>query len=419
MIKKWKKIGMLLVSAMLFTGCVDTPDDVKSDMAKRETEEERESIDSKEIELVPISEVVKNAPKTWEGGSGNARFSGFVKVPEVGQLHKWKVGIADNAYRNPEEARKQFLKYCDNLEIKNSNNESIEGIFTKIIEYEDDEETGSDDGATDGIAFYNTGEFAMIMLTRYWSDLEKSAEWYASPMALEYEKNYYFDWDGSCMEGEDDVYSLYNGEKVSIKESMNMLQEIAESYCAIEPEQTLLPDRVSIFKNEEQDCYMIESHMNLAFENVPLDSGVFVEQDIKRNGNICRLGTDLAQLNYGQDEGYPYSTMMLAGYKAEEPLETYDKIIDFEQAWKLLYAQMADEKEVVIDRADLVYSVYYEPTGDTAELWWNDMEEVPELFAVPVWRFTSYQNGGASYVYHVDALTGQVSANYRTVLEVC
>ncbi len=414
--KSWKYIGIFLFSAMLFTGCVDTPDNVKSDIAKQETEQKRESIDSKEIELVPISEVVKNAPNIWDGGSGNARFKGFVKVPEIEQLHKWKVGIADNAYQNPKEAREKFLKYYDNLEIE-IKDKLLEGQFSRTVEYRDNEETGSENGNTDCIVFYNIGEIAMGMLTRQWRDREKSMEWYVSPMALDYEKNYYFNWDGSCMGGVEDTYSLYNGEKISVQESMDMLQEIADIYCSIEPEQTLLPDRVSIFKNEEQDCYIVESHMNLAFENVPLDCGVLVEQSIKKNGNICRLGTDLSQTNYGQDEGYPFSTIMSTGYKAEEPLETYDKIIDFEQAWNLLYAQMADEKEVVIDRADLVYSVYYEPTGDTSELWWNDMEEVPDFFAVPVWRFTSYQNGGASYVYHVDALTGQVSANYRTVLE--
>ena len=342
---------------------------------------------------------MKNTPKTWEGGSGNARFDGFVKVPEIEQLHKWKVGISDNAYQNPKEAKEKFLKYYDNLEVE-IKDKPIEGMFIRTIEYRDDEETGSERGNSDCIVFYNIGEIAMGMLTRYWNDREKGMEWYIYPTSLDYEKNYFFNWDGPC-----------------VQESMDMLQEIADTYCSIEPEQTLLPDRVSIFKNKEQDCYIVESHMNLAFENVPLDCGVLVEQDIKKNGNICRLGTDLSQTNYGQDEGYPFSTMMSTGYKAEETLETYDKIIDFEQAWNLLYAQMAEEKEVVIDRADLVYSVYYEPTGDTSELWWNDMEEVPELFAVPVWRFTSYQNGGDSYVYHVDALTGQVSANHRAVLE--
>lgn len=391
--KHWKGIGIILVSAMLLLGCADTPDDVKSDIAKRETEKERESMKSQETELVPIDEVVKNTPKSWEGGSGNARFDGIVKVPEVEQLHKWKVGIADNAYQNPKEARKYFLKYFDDLDVEVIDDEPLEGMFTRTVEYLDDEEITGDDGMPDGLIFYNTGEFAMGMTTHYWNSPEDSRGWFMFPMyGLEYYKNYYYNWDGSCM-------------------------EVAEAYCAIEPDQTLIPDRVSIFKNEAEDCYIIESHMNLAFENVPIDSGVFVEQDIKRNGNICRLGTDLNQVNFGEGEDYPYLTMMLAGYKAEEPLETYNEIIDFEQAWNLLYVQMAEEKEVVIDRADLVYSVYYEPTGDTAELWWNDMEEAPELFAVPVWRFTSYQNGGASYVYHVDALTGQISANYRVVLE--
>lgn len=86
----------------------------------------------------------------------------------------------------------------------------------------------------------------------------------------------------------------------------------------------------------------------------------------------------------------------------------HNEIISFEQAWECLNGKVETEEVVEIQRAELVYSIWYEVSEDTDADWTMELDQPPNMYATPVRRFTSYQSANMSSVYYVDAITGEV-----------
>ena len=419
--KKCKLVGcvVLMICAMIQTGCAEVPKEVQEDIAARgemqESETDRQT--SQEVSLVPIKEVIEHTPSEWKADAGVAHFDGTVHVPDTDELCKWKVEITNEVFQNPEKTREAFLKYCDNLDVKQEY-EDEDGFFKDYIDYADDA-TVADNEGTNGIGIYEWGKVAMVMLSDYWKDVEKTNEWlYFPPEKLSRVTSYEFDANGRCVEGGTDSYKLYNQESISIQESMDTFDDVIQSYLTVEPGLDIRPDRVIVFYNEAADCYLLDIHEILQFDGVPVDEATLPEQDVMRFHKMCRLGATLYQNEYGSG-AYPYWTYLDGAYKTTDKLESYDSIIDFESAWGLVSAVMADEKDVTIDRADLLYSIYYMAEHEDADiLWQTRLTEPPQMYAEPVWRFVSYQGDGSSpYVYYVNAVTGEVMAYENGILD--
>lgn len=399
----------------MLAGCAAVPDEVNKNIGNRETGNTgKENSDLKGMELRPVSEVTAETPDNWTKESGKVKFDGIVKAPEVSELYKWKVEISTEAYENPEKAREVFLKYFDNLAIEERDEPGDEcGGMVRTIDYKDEEELPGEDGSTDGIAMYATGQFAMGMLTKFWSDVDEGEEWLHG-LRTETAKTYYFREDGTCIEGGEDTWTIYGGESVTIQEMMDCMQEFAGQYKKVEPSAVFVPDRVEVWKMADRDFYAIDVCEMLLYDGVRVDDAWFAEpQNIKEYGNLCRLRSQMSQEVHYTD-GYPYGTSVNTPYRRSEKLETYDKILGFEDAWSLLTGKIADQKNVDFDRADLLYSIWYEPEGDSDELWWNTLSEPPQMFATPVWRFSGWVDKGEENAkqctVYVDALTGQVTA---------
>ena len=394
-------------------GCAEVPSDVQKDIEKNEHMEwSQKETENPEIRKSSISDVVKNTPEIWKFEEGNIAFDGIVQVPDVLALHKWEVIISDNIYQKSEKTKQLFQKYFDNLEgsISYIYDEEEYGWFEDGVGYYDVEEISNPDGRTDELVVDEKGGLGMVMLTDYWNDVEEAEKWLVMPVneVLPYEKIYYFNQEGKCLEGGNDNWNLY-GRNIEVQQAMDCFLEFAKDYQSIEQSIEILPDRISAFKNNKQDCSIMTIHGMLAYEGVKVDDANLQDQPIKDYGDLCRLGANVEQIEFGAGN-YPYWTKLGFAYAGGKKLETYDKIISFEDAWELLYGKIAKEKEVNMQRADLVYSIWYQPEGDTDQDWSMEMSAPPKMYATPVWRFISYQDAQTSYVYYVDAVTGEVTA---------
>lgn len=414
-VKRSISMALAMIFVIVLAGCAAVPDEVNKDIGNRETGKiGTENADPKKMELRPVSEVTAETPDNWTKESGKVKFDGIVKVPEVSELYKWKVEISTEAYENPEKAREVFLKYFDNLAIEERGEprDDLGGMLRTIDYYDDDEEFPGDDGQPDGITMYETGKFAMGMLTKFWSNVEEGEKW-GYGLISEIEKTYYFRKDGTCIEGGEDTWSIYGGESVSVQEMMDCMEEFAEQYKKVEPSAEFVPDRVDVWKLSDRDFYQIRVYETLMYDGVAVDDSWCSEQNIKEYGNLCRLRSQMEQWVLYTD-GYPYMTGVDEPYRRREKLETYEKILGLEDAWPLLTGKIADQKNVDFDRADLLYSIWYEPEGDSNELWWFSLSEPPQMFATPVWRFSGWVDKGEKNAeqctVYVDALTGQVTA---------
>lgn len=253
------------------------------------------------------------------------------------------------------------------------------------------------------------------MLTDYWSDTQKADEWLTVPANkfLDYKKNYYFSMDGSCMDGGSDSITLY-GKSLQIQDAMDNFQTILEPYERLSGDVVYVPDRISVFQNGESDFDVMTLHATMIYDGVRVDDADICEQPIKDYGDLCRLSARAEQMEFGNGK-YPYWTCMDIAYVPEKKMETYTEVLPFDAAWTYLQKQVATEEKVLINRADLMYSIWYQPTSDTDKDWRAQMNEPPEMYATPVWRFVSYQNAQESYAYYVDAITGEVTAYEHAV----
>lgn len=405
---------------LLVTGCAETPQKVKEDEKRQDKKEILLSKGDERttVNLTPVNEVIKNTPSTWKQKKGAIEFDGIVQVPNVTELYKWKIGLTNNAYQNEEKTREVFLKYFDDLSVREEEEASqdLEMFGEAIIFYDD--EMPDPVGSRDEIIIQSSGKFLMRMLTDYWEDSAEGDRWLWIPMnsALPYEKNYFFDSEGKCLNEGNDTWELYDGEKIEVQNAMEQYIKFIEEYHMVEPDVSLCPDRISVFFNPEENCYFLTIHSNYLFEGVKVDDADIIEQNIKEYGNICRLSTESERMIFCGKKN-PFWTDVGIGYQTKDKLEKFDEIISLEGAWELLTDKTADLKDVVIDRADLMYSIWYQPEGDTDQEWDMQMKNPPEMYATPVWRFLSYQDAQRSFVYYVDAVTGDVTAYNHAVLD--
>lgn len=423
---KKNSLCLTLITFVLLTGCVATPDNVKNDIEEREKiksekaitdkTESKDTTDTdetqKSLTLLSVSDIVKNTPKTWSSQQGNLTFEGNVQVPEVETLHKYKIAISAKGYENPEKVKEAVKKYFDNLEGREEIVLDSPGTpsFSDDIEYYDVEDV-EEGGKTDAFMVDERGRFGIGMRTDYWKDPAEAEKWQLLPVNanLPYHKNYYFDSKGQCIGDAEDQFTLYDGRQISIQQAMDTLMTVMSDYQSVADDIHLLPDRVSVFENTEQNCQILSSHAVLTYDGVKVDDTHLFSQSIRDFNGICRLYTRAEQIDFGFGK-YPNWTQFYGAYLPDETLETYNKILSFEDAWKILEEKSAKNINVNIDRADLMYSIWYKPEKDTDEEWFMQMSEPPEMYASPVWRFLSYQNGMKSLVYYVDAVTGEVSA---------
>lgn len=412
--KKKRKRYTLFVCALLLavsTGCAEVPENVKADIARRE----QQKSDGKVIEaeasanLTPVADVVKNTPKIWKAEHGLIAFDGIVQVPEVTMLYKWKMQVADEAYQNPEKTREIFLNYFDNLEQKTTD-EGPEEWFKSSVTFSDKEENQTERTGADCLIMDEDGFFTMARVTDYYENMELAEKW-AGNESIGVEQTYYFDADGQCLSGGSDTWKLYDGTEVCVQEVMDQMEKFAEDYQEAVPSVTLIPDRIEVVKNAEEDVYSMEIYEMIACEGVKVDDLTLTIQNIKDYGNVCRLNSTVWQRAFLGDK-YPYATSVYTPYKGVEKVETYETIVTLEEAWEALIKSAAGQAEMNLERADLLYSPWYEPTGDTNAEWPMQMSEPPEIYAAPVWRFVGHgdEKDDRTYAFYVDAVTGRVTA---------
>lgn len=365
----------------------------------------------KMLVLQPVETVVKDTPETWQGKAGNLSFDGVVQVPDVTAVYKWKVELLDDVFQKNEETREMFLDYFDNLDRKEDYflSGSAEDILD-TIGYSDEEGRAY----TDSLEISKSGHLALTMQSDYFENEEEGNKWLVVPgnVFLPYEANYYYQPNGVCKAEEKDEYLLYDGVDKSIEKCMDELEEVMERYHSLCPAISIVPDRVAVFRNQEESCYILASHGLLTYEGVPVDDAGLVEQQNDGNKKICRQDACMWGLSL-QGDKQPYMTILNYAYGATEKLESYDKIITFEQAWERLKEELPKNENVCIDRADLMYSIWFESMGLLDEDWTLTLDTVPDMYATPVWRFVSYQDAQYSYAYYVDAVTGEVSVYHH------
>lgn len=417
--KRKEYVILLYVVAILTGGCTKAPENVQEDIARQETEEQKvgdsEDVLEDGIELHPIREILASTPAKWKTQNGPLTFDGIVQIPDVEEFYKWDIDLADEHYQNAENTRNIFLKYFDNLTQK----EQVlaeEGYYYDYIDYRDTDDI--EEARTDSLTIDRDGGLALTMSTSYWTDEEEGNKWCIAPMnaRMEYERNYLVNMDGNCIENGSDTCELYGGENISIQDAVDNFATFLADFHLCNTNIVAVPDRVSLFRNEEQNCDIMTIHGTYLLDGVRVDDSIFAEQPIRTYGNICRLQAYIEQYEFGVTD-YPYATCVVAAYQGTEKLETYNEILSLEDAWSLLTGKVMDEKQVEIQRADLMYSIWYQPEGDTNENWEMQMSKPPEMYATPVWRFVSYRNAQQSYVYYVDAITGEVTAYYHAALE--
>lgn len=405
-------IGIML--SMMLVGCAETPKNVEIDIANRKQNETKgkDKLEG-DVKLESIADVVKNTPTSWQEQKGNLVFDGIVQMPDVDELYKYKIGLSDKIYQHPEQVRKAFLDYFDDLNGKDGYviDHDKEVGYGDYVEYYDESDTVEEGGRTDCILVRETGSAGLYMLTDYWSDIDKAQEWQHVPAneSLEYVDNYYFEKNGKCIKGGEDTITLYENKQIKVQPAMDDFKTVMEIYEKESGNVYYVPDRISIFHNPHIDSDIMTLHATMLYDGVRVDDADLIEQPIKDYGNLCRLNVRAEQMEWGEGQ-YPYWTSFGEAYVPEKKLETYKEMLTFENAWNRLLEKVATEEDVVINRADLMYSVWYKPNGDTDEGWTAQMNEPPEIYASPVWRFVSYRNAQESYAYYVDAITGEVTA---------
>lgn len=408
--KQYTLFACVLLLTVL-TGCAEVPENVKADIARRE----QQKSDGKVIEaeasqnLTPVADVVKNTPETWKAEHGLITFEGIVQVPEVTKLYKWKMQVADEAYQNPEKTREIFLDYFDNLEQKTTD-QGPEEWFKSSVTFADEEEIQTEQPRVDCLIMDEDGFFTMVQMTDYYENVELAEKWGGNEN-VRVEKTYYFNADGQCLEGGTDTWELYDGAEVCVQEAMDQMEKFAEDYQEAVSSVTLIPDRIEVIKNAEEDVYGMEIYEMIACEGVKVDDLVLSAQNIKDYGNVCRLNSKVWQRAFLGDK-YPYATSVYTPYKGTEKIEVYENIVTLEEAWEALMKSAAGQAEIYLERADLLYSPWYEPTGDTNAEWPMQMSEPPEIYAAPVWRFVGHgdEKDDRTYAFYVDAVTGKVTA---------
>lgn len=410
------RVFVMAISVLFLYGCAEIPEDISQEMENQNSQgnvevKKNENISEK---YLSVKEIAEKTPSTWKSENDIFRFDGVIQVPDVEELYMWKVEVANKVYQKSEETREMFLKHFDNLSIKqvDENKET----FTGSVAFYDDEEIKDPDGQTDKLTVSAPGGFYLGMSMYYWRDPDEGQRWLWMPMeGFPYEEQYFFDMNGKCIKGGTDTWRLYDGREAEVQKTMDRFMEVLRDYQKIETDMTFVPDRLSVCKNEPENCYFFSMHAAQVYDGVKVDDSMVTDQPIRDFGNRCRLATTAYQIEHGVGD-FPYWTHMQSAYKESEKIETYKKIIPFEEAWKILEGKVADQIDIQIHRADLVYSIWYEPEGDTDIYWYIQMDAPPEMYAAPVWRFLSYKDGQASYAYYVDAVTGEVTAYDHAVL---
>lgn len=400
MMKKICRTFALTLIVTLMSGCMNTPTEVTEEIKRQEEMLAKDVKKEKaSVKLTSVNDVVKQTPKTWKKDSGNVRFNGVVQMPDVAELYKWKVDVANETFKNPERTKDTFLKYFNNLDEKEAElqRDDVGPGMVDYIRYSEKDESLSEDELPPHLHMGEDGWLGMY--PQISEPVGRGSEENMSRI-----KRYLFNMDGSCMEGGGDVWLIGNKVEINVQTEMDRMMSVIEDYEKIEPGIDIVPDRVEIIYYKEEDAYDIEIWGGPAYEGVRVDNAFIIQGNlnIKSYDNIYRLHTDASR--YGIGDGMDNSIVIRNPYKAVEKLETYEKIIGMEDAWNLLVSKMAELKDVEFERADLMYSVWYRPEGDTTDEWYMEMDEPPKLYATPVWRFAA---GLDCYVY-VDAVDGTV-----------
>lgn len=392
------------------TGCAEVPEEVQSGI---DAEEQNTSADGKNgktdasVKLEAVSKVLTETPESWKQKSGNAEFDGRVRVPEVSELYKWKVEIANEAFQNPEKVKEVYRKYFNNLEIKKEGDPGGGHGMWKHIQYEEklDRELGEEEWPP-YVDIMEDGYLTMIV--DEWEDVGEY-----SPDNAKLEKVYLFDESGKCLDGGDEKWLVENRVEITAQEAMDQTRKLAEDYMKVEPDVTLVPDRVVIYHYKREDAYRMECWELLSYDGVRVDGSLLTQDAIKAYNNTCRLYTHAWKYTLGEGMN---DFCVRHPYKAVEKLETYGEMLTLEDAWKLFVEKMAAKRKVKVTQADLMYSVWYHPEGDTGVAWYAELEEPPEMFATPVWRFEGEVDRAAddprgnTCTVFVDAVTGEVMA---------
>ena len=416
--RKKRLIGILMAMFFMLTGCVPVPDNVKQDILARRQQSETEAQQnrSEDLQMIPVGEAAKNTPATYRDKTGNVTFDGIVQMPDVKALYKYKIGVSDWLYKNSDRVRKQFLKYYDNLEKKSEQKPEPDEVgYYDSIEYADANDP-VEGGHGDFLRMGINGELTLGMYTDIESTPDAVERWFPFPGPEEKsEHNYFYGLDGRRLNGQNDEVKLDKGKSETIEQAKENLQMFLDDYEALTGMEVAI-DRITTSYNDKTDANNLSANATFVYDGVRVDDGLQLSQPIREYNNICRLYTRVHQLEVGSGT-YPLVTTFNYCYVPEEKVETYERILSFESAWELLQKKTADQIKVQIERADLMYSLWYIPKGDTDMDWDLQMSEPPEIYATPVWRFVSYHTEEDPYTYYVDAVTGEIWAYEQSIYE--
>lgn len=398
-------LGGIMISGILFAGCAEAPAEVLEELNALTTQDEvaENKSDFKDLVYIPVSALKEENAEYREEQIGNLIFSGSVTTPDTEVLYELRLEPYAGFYENRESVVPRLLTWYD---LPSENWEDA-----VVFHINRDENIFIGDEALAGFVPFleiQTGDIT----------LQIGAEGVLVMVNGDFDTEEHF-WYELKTPNDYRIWNLVVGqipEEVILNESVT-LEELYQDFIEITDLYNELGAGLN-FKPSTAAYYDTESGCMASLEARQTYKGVFFDptnvqnQKMEAQGGKTYLRTGIrAKYHCAQDRCL---ISLYNSYLPVEELETYEEVIGFETALRLLQERLGDNYTAHIEEADFFYQCYY--YGEYGNIWDGYEKEVITAYAHPCWRFVESigdETPLTRTVYYVDAISGEVMCFYE------
>lgn len=404
MYRRYRYLLCVLMFTFILSGCAETPEEVKKEIAEIERAKEEEKKLKEELVYVPVSELQKDGRKNFSMDHGTFRFDGSIVIPECEDVYLLEMKVNDGMFQNIDENMPLIMKHIGKEEVD----------WKQYIDRRND---GS--GNT-----YSEKGYCFVRIDDLEIDLDLPGWFSICKLKGKDEKfyhPYFLQGDAKMI----DQYFLINdketildqeillaGKKVTFRKLNDDFEKEMEFVNTLSPGLNLVPHDIRIYEDQETKDTTVVFRAQSNYKGIFFDANYIEPQDSKMTDGKSFVGFEMNQQMHHEGDRC-FIVLREGSFIVSKEQKKLDKVIDFESALSLVEHTVPNDKITTIESAELMYQIYYE--GDKGQNWELYYENPPAFYAAPVWRFVEKDRPHevGLTVYYVDAVSGKVYSFYE------